>query len=247
MYTSMHINRRNPKPVFGQIGDALRSQIETGELKPGDAIPSERELSEQLRVSRMTVRAAIDGLVNDGLLYRQRGRNTIVSGAKINRGEGFKSFSEDMQARGLTPRSEVRRLIAEVAEASIAAQLGLAAGDRVVFIERLRLANDEPVALERVYLPYHRFGGLLAKETALMQHSLYELMEEEFDSRPTFADETVEAVTLNPAEARLLAVPRNSPALLAQRVTRDERGERIETVQTLYRADRYRMSFIRKR
>lgn len=243
----MRINRRNPKPIFGQIGDALRGQIEAGELRSGDSIPSERELAERLKVSRMTVRAAIDRMVNDGLLHRQRGRSTVVSGAKINRGVGFMSFSEDMRARGLTPRSEVRRLTAEVAEASIAAQLRLAAGERVIYIERLRFANDEPVALERVYLPYERFGGLLGKEKELAQRSLYEIMEEEFDSRPTFADETVEAVTLSPADARLFGVPRNSPALLAQRVTRDERGEPIETVQTLYRADRYRMSFVRKR
>jgi GntR family transcriptional regulator len=138
-------------------------------------------------------------------------------------------------------------LTAEVAEASIAAQLGLTAGERVIYVERLRFASDEPVALERVYLPFERFGGLLHKEKELAGRSLYEIMEEEFDSRPTFADETVEAVTLSPADARLFGVPRNSPALLAQRVTRDERGLPIETVQTLYRADRYRMSFVRKR
>jgi GntR family transcriptional regulator len=171
----------------------------------------------------------------------------VVSGAKINRGVGFMSFSEDMRARGLTPHSEVRRLTSEVAEASIAAQLGLAAGARVVYVERLRFANNEPVALERVYLPYDRFAGLLGKESELARRSMYEIMEEEFDSRPTFADETVEAVLLHQAEARLFGVPRNSPALLAQRVTRDERGKPIETVQTLYRGDRYRMTFVRKR
>lgn len=243
----MRINRRNPKPIFGQIGDALREQIEAGALNPGDAIPSERELAERLKVSRMTVRAAIDRLVQDGLLHRQRGRSTVVSGVKINRGVGFMSFSEDMRARGLTPRSEVRRLTAEVATASIAAQLGLPAGARVIYLERLRYADDEPVALERVYVPYDRFSALLNQEAELARRSLYEILEEEFDSRPTFADETVEAVTLDPADAKLFAAPRHSPALFAQRVTRDERGEPIETVQTLYRADRYRMSFVRKR
>jgi GntR family transcriptional regulator len=115
----------------------------------------------------------------------------------------------------------------------------------VVFVERVRLADGEPMAIERVYLPHDRFGGLLGQDLA--QHSLYDLLEREFDCRPSLADESVEAVLLNAGDARLLGVPRNSPALLARRLTRDERGAPIESVHTLYRGDRYRMVFTRKR
>lgn len=243
----MEISRTSQKPIFSQIGDTLRQQIKLGELMPGDPIPSERELAEQLKVSRMTVRAAMDKLVQEGLLLREHGRKTIVADTKLNRDAGFTSFSEDMRARGLNPQSKVRELRAEMAEASIAAQLGLIAGERVIYLERLRLANQEPVAIERVYLPYERFAGLVNKAKQLTRDSLYKILEQEFNCRPTFANETVEAVLLTPADAKLFGLGSCAPALLAQRVTRDENGEPIETVQTLYRADRYRMSFFRKR
>lgn len=242
----MRIDRRDHKPLFAQIGDAIRRQIESGDLKRGDAIPSEREYAEELGVSRMTVRAALDALVREGLLLRQRGRSTVVSAAKINRSAlGFMSFTEDMKTRGLLATSRVLQLSAEVADATVAAQLGLPVGARVVFLERVRLADDEPMALERAYLPHQRFGGLLGQDLA--QHSLYDVLEHTFGCRPSLADESVEAILLNAADARLLGVPRNSPALLARRITRDERGEPVESVQTLYRADRYRMVFTRKR
>jgi GntR family transcriptional regulator len=132
-----------------------------------------------------------------------------------------------------------------VADATVAAQLGQSVGVRGVFVERIRNADGEPMALERVYLPHDRFKGLLSH--GLETRSLYEVLETEYDCRPSLAEESVEAVSLTPAEAKLLRVARGSPALLARRVTRDEHGEAIETVKTLYRADRYRMIFTRKR
>jgi GntR family transcriptional regulator len=155
------------------------------------------------------------------------------------------SFTEDMRTRGLTATSRVLRCSPETADATVAAQLDLPIGARVVFLERVRLADGEPMAIERVYLPYDRFGGLLGQDLA--QRSLYDLLEQEFDCRPSLADETVEAILLNAADARLLGVPRNSPALMARRITRDDRGAAVESVQTLYRGDRYRMVFTRKR
>jgi GntR family transcriptional regulator len=242
----MQISRQDYTPIFVQISEAIRQQIERGELKLGDTLRSEREYAEQLGVSRMTVRAALDRLVNEGLLTRQHGRGTIVSANKINRSAlGFMSFTEDMQARGLHASSQVLKFTSEVADSAIAAQLDLSAGARVIFLERVRLADGEPLALERVYLPFDLFPGLLEKNLA--EQSLYAVLERDYDCRPSLADETVEAVLLNATDARVLGVARNSPALLARRVTRDDRGTAIETVHTLYRADRYRMVFTRKR
>jgi GntR family transcriptional regulator len=242
----MKISKSSRKPVFEQVADALREQIAAGALRPGDAIPSERDLGERLKISRMTARAAVDVLVREGALVRQHGRATTVSGIKISKNAlGFMSFTEDMQARGLSPSSKVLRQALEVADATVAAQLGQSVGVRVVFVERIRNADGEPMALERVYLPHDRFKGLLSH--GLETRSLYEVLETEYDCRPSLAEESVEAVSLTPAEAKLLRVARGSPALLARRVTRDEHGEAIETVKTLYRADRYRMIFTRKR
>lgn len=242
----MNRSRRNHTPIFIQISDTLRQQIERGELKVGDTLPSEREYAEQLKVSRMTVRSALDKLVNEGLLLRQHGRGTVVASSKINRSAlGFMSFSEDMRTRGLQPSSRVLRCASEVADSAVAAQLDLSVGARVIVLERVRMADDEPLALERVELPFDRFGGLLHKDLAT--RSLYAVLEEDFGCVPSFADETVEAVLLNPAQAKLLSVPRHSPALLARRITRDDRSAPVESVHTLYRADRYRMVLTRRR
>jgi GntR family transcriptional regulator len=226
----------------------LRSQIEKGELRFGDVIPGERELSESLNVSRMTLRAAIDELVDEGLLVRQRGRGTVVSHVRINKQAqvaGFMSFSEEMRARGLEPSSRILAFKSEIADAAVAAQLDLTLGAQVILLKRVRLANGDPMALERCYVPYERFSTLLKFD--LSKRSLYDILENEFDTRPTMCQETVEAVALDAPEARDLHVKRGEPALLVTRVTRDARGNLIEAEQTLYRSDRYRMVFLRQR
>jgi GntR family transcriptional regulator len=220
----IHINRRNDRPIYKQIYDGFRLLIESGKLKAGDLIPSERELCEQLEISRMTVRAAVDQLVRDGLLIRKHGSGTVVSASKITKNAlGFMSFTEEL----------------------VASQLGLPVGARVIYFERVRLANNEPMALEKGYLPYDRFSGIL--ESDLDHQSLYELLERDYNCYPEVAEEVIEAVLLNTREARLLGISSRSPALLAQHVTRDSNNEIVETVQTLYRGDRYRMFFMRRR
>ena len=242
----IQIHRRKHTPIYVQIGDAIRQQIEFGVLKVGDVLSSERELCEQLNVSRMTVRAALDKLVQDGLLIRQHGRGTIVAAAKITRSaSAFVSFTEDMQARGFQVRSQVLAFRAESAAPATAAQLGLETGGKVIFLHRVRFTDDEPLAVERVYLPFGRFNALLNNDMAA--RSLYTVLEQEFDCYPTVADETVEAVILTANDADVLQVAHGSPALLARRITRDRDSMPIEAVETLYRADRYRMIFTRTR
>ncbi len=242
----MRINPKDPKPIFKQISDALRHDIGAGVLKPDDAVPSEREYAETLKVSRMTVRAAINELVQEGLLIRKPGRATTVANGKINKNAvGFMSFSEDMKSRGMKASSKLLSCREEVADAAVAAQLGLPTGARVILIERVRFANSEPMAIESAYLPHQRFAGLT--DFDLGQHSLYDVMEQQFGARPKLADETIEAVQLSTAEARLLAVRPASPALLARRVTRDTEGKVIEVAKAIYRGDRYRMVFVRQR
>jgi GntR family transcriptional regulator len=241
----MAARTHNPTPIFLQISDTLRQQIERGAFQVGDTIPSEREYATQLKVSRMTVRAALDKLVNEGLLVRRHGRGTIVAAAKISRPAGFMSFSQDMEVRGLRPSSRVVRCTAEVADSAVAAQLDLPVGARVILLERVRMADGEPLAVERAYLPFGRFSGLLAVDWTTA--SLYAVLEREFGCHPSLSEETVEAVLLTAADARLLGVARNSPALRAHRITRDDRSTPVESTDTLYRGDRYRMVLTRQR
>lgn len=228
-----------------QISDSLRRQIESGALPAQSAIPSERELAQQLGVSRMTVRAAIEDLVDEGLLIRRQGRKTIVADEKINRAAGFTSFSEEMRLRGWTPKSVVRQLTTQLADVAIAAQLNLPAGARVIVLERLRFADDEPLAYELVYLPHSRFPDLPALDLA--NSSLYELLESRYGVRPVYAEESVEAILMSAQEAQLFGSEPGAPALLTRRVTRDEFDTVVEAAMTIYRGDRYRMVLARRR
>ena len=246
--SDLRLDRHADKPLFKQIAAQLRRQIELGNLHLGDVIPGERELADALNVSRMTLRAAIDELVDEGMLVRQRGRGTIVAHVRINKQAqvfGFMSFTEEMRARGLEPSSKILEFKSEIADAAVSAQLDLRLGAQVILLKRIRLANGEPMALERCYLPYERFSHLLKFD--LTKRSLYEILEQEFETRPTVCEETVEAIALDTVEARELNCKRNAPALLVTRVTRDVRGVLIEAEQTLYRSDRYRMVFMRER
>ncbi|MCG3142667.1 MAG: HTH-type transcriptional repressor YvoA [Anaerolineae bacterium] len=246
--SNLRVQRRSATPIFKQIAAQLRREIEQGNLRLGDVMPGEREFADALHVSRMTLRAAVDELVAEGLLMRQRGRGTIVAHVRIHKQAqvmGFMSFSEEMRARGLTPSSRILAFKSEIADASVSAQLDLPVGAQVILLKRVRLANGEPMALERCYLPHARFSQLLQFDLAA--RSLYDILEREFDTRPTRCEETVEAIALDAPEARALGAKRGDPALLVTRVTRDARGILIEAEQTLYRADRYRMVFIRER
>lgn len=236
-----------------QISDALRRRIESGELPAQSPIPSERELAQQLGVSRMTVRAAIEELVDAGLLIRRQGRKTVVAeenspgnlGGKINRAAGFTSFSEEMRLRGWQPHSEVRQAATILADVAIAAQLTIPVGSRVILIERLRFADDEPLAHEFVHLPHSRFPSLLAHDLA--HGSLYDLLESSYGIRPVFAEESVEAVLMAAEEAELFGLDPGAPALLTRRITRDADDMVVEAATTLYRGDRYRMVLARGR
>lgn len=148
------INKNSPIPIYYQLGEQIKALIEKGELKPGDALPPEREFAEKYQISRMTVRQAFTQLVNEGYLYRMQGKGTFVAERKIEQLlQGVTSFSEDMKARGLEPSSELIRFEMQPAAASIAEQLSIDESDPVYEIERIRLADGVPMALETSYLP----------------------------------------------------------------------------------------------
>ncbi|GIK72606.1 MAG: GntR family transcriptional regulator [Chloroflexota bacterium] len=228
-----------------QVADQLRRRIETGDLKADTALPPERVLAESLGVSRMTLRVAIDQLAEEGLVVRRPNRRTLVAGDKISRSASFMSFSEEMRTRGWRPHSVIRQMTATVADVSVAAQLNLEVGAKVIYLERLRFADDEPLALERVYLPYARFASLLTRDLA--SQSLYAVMEQELGVRPSVAEESVEAVLLSTEEAEIFGVAAGAPALLTRRITRDDEGAVVEAATSLYRGDRYRMALVRRR
>src|SRR5215471_6136578 len=143
------IYRNSPVPRYHQLKEILREKIRAGELKPGDLIPSERELSETYGISRMTARQAITELVNEGVFYREQGKGTFVTRNKITQQlMRLTGFTEDIRSRGQLPSTKV--LVAEMRPASevVAEKLRISMGQLVFCIQRLRLADGEPLAIE---------------------------------------------------------------------------------------------------
>jgi GntR family transcriptional regulator len=209
------------------------------QLGIGDAIPSERQLSADLGMSRLTVRAALDDLVRDGYLVRKRGSGTFVSEPKIAQQLTLTSFSEDMRRRGMVAGSRTIELKEVHAGAAVGRALHISPDARVVLIRRLRLADGEPMALETLHVPAALVPGLTRE--MLEDASFYDLMEERYGVVIANGQQTIEPTVTNEEESELLHVPLHSPAFLFERTSRTTDGETVEFVRSLYRGDRYRL------
>jgi GntR family transcriptional regulator len=226
-------------PADRPKGEALREILEglVASLGPGAELPSERVLAEHFALARMTVRTEIDRLVTEGLVYRLHGRGTFVAEPRVAQAVLFSSFSEDMRARGMTPGSVVRSRELIEAGPFLARTLEVAAGAPVAEFERVRTANGEPLALERVYLPAERFEGIA--DADLEHSSLFELLADRYGTTLSGADQRVLAVAIEAEEAPLLGVDEGAPGLRFHTLARDTRGVPAYYATSLFRGDRY--------
>ncbi len=150
------IDKNSPIPIYYQLKQYILKLIETGELQPGDAIPSEREFGERFGISRMTVRQAITNLANERVLYRVKGKGTFVMAPKLEQSlQGLTSFTEDMKARGMKASSKLLSFGIISADENLAKELEIKENDEVYEIKRIRLAEEIPMALERTYISAH--------------------------------------------------------------------------------------------
>lgn len=210
------------------------------DLQPGAALTPERVLAAEYGVSRQTVRSAVDSLVAEGLLYRRQGSGTYVASPerKLVIGLTLTSFTEDMEMRGMRPSSRLLSILHRAAGPANGRRLNVSPREEVWTIQRLRLADDEPMAIETLRLPL-RFAPNL-KRRDLDRGSFYQYLAAqgiEIES----AAQTIEATVVTADEARCLGVPEHSPAFLFERTSRDRAGVAIEHVQSVYRSDRYRL------
>jgi GntR family transcriptional regulator len=219
----------------------VRDQVLTmlDELTVGDALPSERKLSSDLEVSRPTLRAVLDELVREGLLLRRHGSGTYVAEPKIALPLTMTSFSEDMSRRGMIPSSRVVSFEVTTAGAKLGQRLHLSPVEEVWVITRLRLADDETMAIEWLHAPRRLLPEL--KREDLAQRSFYELLKERRGIVIASGVQTIEPTVTSQEEADLLGVPVHSPAFLFERTTEGEGGEVVEFVRSVYRGDRYRL------
>lgn len=208
-------------------------------LGVGAAIPSERRLSQELGVSRLTLRAALDELVREGYLERRHGSGTFVTQPKIAQQLTLTSFSEDMRRRGMVPGSRTLELAVSTAGARLGLRLQVSPEERVVRVKRLRTADGEPMAMEVLHVPQALVPGL--RQQDLEDRSFYELLEDRYGILITSSTQTIEPTVTNEEESSVLGVPLHSPAFLFERTSLTESGRVVEFVHSIYRGDRYRL------
>jgi GntR family transcriptional regulator len=233
---------RNGTPAYKKIQNAIRNRIASSELKPGDAVASERELARIHHVSLMTARHALAGLEHEGIVERRRGAGTFVAAPKIHFNK-LMSYTEQMSSRGLSPRSRV--LVAKLIEhdAEVAARLGLPATSALVKIQRLRETGDDPFALETCYLSAKEFAGLV--KAPLARSSLFATLEADYGVELAYADEEVDATAAEADIADLLGVASGASVLRIRQVIYSSKGSATIYVVGFYRSERHTL-FIRR-
>jgi GntR family transcriptional regulator len=230
---------RSAAPLYVQIAESLLERIQRGELQAGDRLPSERELSQQLGVSRLTLRRALRTLASQGLLVRTQGRGTYIAEPKIERQAGrLVSFTQGMQAHGLKFGAHVLAFEPQACSASLARALHLPLSAQIYAIVRLRTLNQEPVLLERYALPLARFPGL--DQHDLEDRSIYDVLSQNYGVSVSRASQSLEPVVAGEYEAGLLAVEAGAPLMLERRLSFDQHDQPLEAGRDLYRGDRFR-------
>ncbi|KHD34876.1 GntR family transcriptional regulator [Clostridium acetobutylicum] len=238
------VSKSSPLPLHYQLKMILQEMIENEELLPGDTIPTERELCEIQKISRMTVNKAILSLVSEGILYREQGKGTFVSKKKEKQQlTKLKSFTEEMREKGLNISTKILSFEIKTATKHISALLELPPNEmKVIEIIRLRLTDNDPSAIETVVLPLYLFSDM-TKEV-IDGKSLYNTFREKYDYEPTKAKQTIEPIMLTDYEAKFLNQVGNSLALLFRRLTYRKDGVPIEYTKSIYRSEKYKYEVI---
>lgn len=230
---------RTAIPLYVQIAESLLEQIVTGKLSPEERLPSERVLSKQLNVSRMTLRAALRVLDNKGVLIRRPGDGTYIATPKIERqADKLVPFTEGMRKRGYKVSAKIIVLEQRLAKVSVALKLNIPVSSSVYYCQRLRLINQVPVALEQFSMPEYRFPKLEGYD--LENRSFYEIAENEYGITIQQAQQSLEAVLATEFEAELLGIEPGAPLMLERRLAFDSEAQPVEYGHDLYRGDHFR-------
>jgi GntR family transcriptional regulator len=228
------LSRQYPKyyVVKGHVAEML------ARLAPGEPLPPERSLAERFSTSRTTIRQALRELTIEGRLVRMHRRGTFAALPKMAQPLLLTSYTEDMRRRGLAPRSRLLSAGYVSADEELTWRLEVRPRARVLRIERLRIAGEEPMAIETTHLDASRFPGLAKRLGDSV--SLYALLASEYGVHLAQAEETIETVPAPPKEAELLETTVGYPMLLLSRHSRDASGRPVEFALSFYRGDRYK-------
>lgn len=232
------IDKSSPEPIYVQIAAAMKRLLDDGTIPAGSALPPEQILAKRFGVSRMTMRQANDVLEREGLIDRQRGRGTFaVQKRLVKQEQETRSFSEEIRRRGGVPSSRLLSFQTTEASPALAAEFNLPAGDPIYVIERVRMADGIPMALESVQIPAERCPNL--ERFNLVDYSLYQIFEEHYGIELARSEEEISAIVPRKIHRKTLALPANVAVLLVKRRTYTSDGRLFELAMDAYRGDLY--------
>lgn len=237
----------SPQPLYGQLRELLRARILDGSYAPHSQMPSESELGAMFNVSRITVRQALGDLQKEGLIFKLHGKGTFVSKPKafqnVSRLQGL---AEAMSGMGYEVVNQLQGLRHGKADTTVAAKLGLAEGEPVTEIRRVRLLNREPVSLEITWVP--KAIGEQLQKADLVTRDIFLILENDCGIALGHADLSIDAILADEDLAEALRVEEGSPVLRIERLTHDEQGQPLDFEYLYYRGDafQYRLRTDRK-
>jgi len=232
------INKLSKLPYYQQLYEILRQKIILGDWVPGDMIPPESVLIETYQVSRNTVRQVLDILVNEGYIYRQRGKGTYIAHPTLEQTTSrIISFTEDMHQRGFIPGTNVLDAAVIPTPEDIAGQLQIPLGEELVKIKRLRLADGEPMSVEESYLVHRNCPNILDHNFA--EEPLRQILEKDYGIRLVSAKQVIKAIQTSGNLTDELKISKQAALLFLERVSFSQNGFPVEFLRIFYRADRY--------
>lgn len=229
-------DQRNGKYAYRRIQNVIRKLIDSGKLRPGDLVQSERELARIHKVSLMTARHALADLAREGVVERKHGAGTFVAPPKIHFNK-LMSYTEQMSSRGLSAHSRIIHLSSSENDPEIAARLAVLPQSPLAVVQRVRQANDEPFALETGYLSARHFPGIASR--SLERGSLFEVLERQYGITLAYADEEIDATDADQRTADLLSISPSTPLLRMRQLIYSNKGVPAIYVVGLYRSGRH--------
>ena len=236
-----NIDKSSPVPIYYQIKEFYKEKIENGNLEPHQRLPSERELEKRYEISRMTARRALTELESEGYAYREQGKGSYVAEPKLHQALlELTGFTTDMKKRRMSPGARVLEQKLIKCDEELAKKLNAESNEKIFVLQRVRLAEEEPLAIEKTHLRHKLCRGI--EEYDFQDRSLYSTLREDFGMNLSWAEQSVEATLADEYKAEQLGVDKGSPMLMTERTTYigDEETP-IEYAHSTYRGDRYKL------
>lgn len=234
----MFIDKKSPVPAYFQLKNIILDKIKSGEYQAGSLIPSERELSENLGISRMTARQAINQLASENYLVREKGKGTFVNKIKFEQ-RNIMSFSETVKRLGMVPVTRVLEFSEEKECFDVKQALDLEPEQKIFRVKRLRLADDTPIAVEEVFITEKLCPEINKLD---LTKSLYDLLKTTYSIDISHVDNNIEAIKADKENRRLLMLESGVPVLKISGISYTKEGKKLFYERDVYRADKYQYS-----